>query len=312
MAIVHEQQQDSGGGVNPAYDRDATIAALADYFELIQKIALPADSVVYPPAGGWSWPADTSFSPPKSEEVIDLMRHLPYFRKPDEWDSVCMYEQCGVQGYSNFYGEGPHDIDPWVEYTTLPPHVLMIGKPEGRDGHHVFFDTERGTWTICDFTVGSAITTSLAVDLDDIENPVTRMLDISDDEEEWGAIEDGETGEAEEADKMGETDEDQENEDDEDNADDDDEDDSDEEVDPRLCQEHWKGYATYTTQDFFARLKGELLSYVIVPIPRGQMDFTRERRGEFRDIFRKHGWPGTDYRKEECIKEVGKFRNCEI
>lgn len=56
--------------------------------------------------------------------------------------------------YSTFDGPGPHNIDPDLMYTTLPSHVLMMGFAHGRDGHYIFFDTERATWTVCDFQVG--------------------------------------------------------------------------------------------------------------------------------------------------------------
>lgn len=168
MAIEHEEELHSGEEEyeeedGPTYDREEVIAAVRDYYEFLQRLCLPPDSIKYPPADGWQYDENTTFSPPKTEQVIDLMKHLPYLRGPSEWDGINMYEKAITQDYSQFTGETPHNIDPWLPYTTLPPHVLMIGQPSGRNGYHVFVDTERGTWTLCDFQVGPGRTTGLSV-----------------------------------------------------------------------------------------------------------------------------------------------------
>jgi hypothetical protein len=53
-------------------------------------------------------------------------------------------------------------LDPSLDLTMLPAHVLMIGETYGRDGHHLFLDTERGTVTVCNFQGGPTTFTDLA------------------------------------------------------------------------------------------------------------------------------------------------------
>ena len=82
------------------------------------------------------------------------MKHMPYLQRPIEWDSAHIYEKTEAVDYSTFLNSGPHDVDPDIMYTTVPSHVLMVGYTPGRNGHYIFVDTERGTFTICDFQVG--------------------------------------------------------------------------------------------------------------------------------------------------------------
>ncbi|KAH7122412.1 hypothetical protein B0J11DRAFT_615840 [Dendryphion nanum] len=258
MDSDHEGNVQSGhgeeGNDQPTYNRNEIITSLTDYYKFLGLLYLPSDSIKYPPEGGWQWPASTTFSPEKSEEVIELMRNLPYLQRPSAWDSINIYEKCQPEDYSQFFGEPPYNIDPTPWKTTLPAHVLMIGQPEGRDGHHIFLDTQRGTWTLSDFTVGPSEPTDLSVAVDDIENPVTR------------------------------TDE-----------------------DGRECTENWKEYATYTTPQFFTKLRNEFTELIAVPYPEGQVHFAHEEVGYFKDLFGRYGWPGEEYQKDECLEAVRRY-----
>lgn len=145
-----------------SYSRDAVVAAITDYYEFLVRMYLPDGSIMYPPSGGWPFPENITFSSPKSEAVIDLMRHLPYLSLPDDWDNTYIYEKCEAVDYTTLKGAGPHNIDPEPYETLLPPHVLMIGFTPGRNGHHIFIDTERGTATLCDFQKGGKGGTELS------------------------------------------------------------------------------------------------------------------------------------------------------
>ena len=146
----------------PAYSRGEVISAITNFYKLLTRLYLPDNSIKYPPSSGWSWPGNITFSPPKSAAVIDLMKHMPYLRRPTSWDSLQIYEKTEAVDYSSFDGAGPHDVNPDPSLTTLPSHALMVGYARGRNGHYIFVDTERGTFTICDFQVGPTEQTDLS------------------------------------------------------------------------------------------------------------------------------------------------------
>lgn len=91
------------------YSREATIAAVTDFYTFLTRMYMKESHVVYPPAGGW--PAILNADPAalqslgKSDEVLALLAHLPYIRHPIYGD-----------------GEGSGEVAPWqtiVDWTDL-------------------------------------------------------------------------------------------------------------------------------------------------------------------------------------------------
>ncbi|KAL5119440.1 hypothetical protein ACEQ8H_002710 [Pleosporales sp. CAS-2024a] len=83
-----------------AYDRDVVFNCIKRHYELLVKAAYfdPAQ-VRYPPDEGWNdeqLAADVLRAFGRSEEVIDLLRHLPYIKQldGDDRDEV-FYMQSG-------------------------------------------------------------------------------------------------------------------------------------------------------------------------------------------------------------------------
>jgi hypothetical protein len=148
----------------PGYDRSKTISVVSRLYETLQRMYLPADSLQYPSPGGWTWPDNIEFSRTKTDAVVDLMRHMPKLVKPQEWSSLQIFEATEAVDFSFTWArEGTTvELDPSLSLTTLPAHVLMIGQTHGRNGQHLFVDTERGTVTVCDFQVGPTTFTDLA------------------------------------------------------------------------------------------------------------------------------------------------------
>ncbi|KAL1599812.1 hypothetical protein SLS60_007617 [Paraconiothyrium brasiliense] len=170
----------------PGYDRDATIAAVTSYYEFLTRMYLPEDSIMYPPPEGWSIPERQTFSPPKDDTVLDLVRHLPYLEPPEDWEEIFIYEKCIAVNYTYLRGTGPHNIDPTPEETLLPSHVVMLGFTPGRNGHYIFIDTKRGTGTLCDFQKGGKGGTELSQNLDNVEGALTRTGDTGEElKEHW-------------------------------------------------------------------------------------------------------------------------------
>jgi hypothetical protein len=62
-----------------SYSRDAVVAAVRDYYSFLVDMYLPESLVLQAPDGGWpSITSDTWTDFDKSDEVIALLRHLPY------------------------------------------------------------------------------------------------------------------------------------------------------------------------------------------------------------------------------------------
>lgn len=70
-----------------AYDRDVVVRCIKRHYELLVKAAyLDSAEIRYPPNGGWSdeqLAVDILRVFGRSEEVIDLLRHLPYVKQLD-------------------------------------------------------------------------------------------------------------------------------------------------------------------------------------------------------------------------------------
>ncbi|KAL3294220.1 hypothetical protein RB213_012645 [Colletotrichum asianum] len=63
-----------------SYSHDAAVAAITSYYELIARLQRDETQLEYPPPGGWPQITRESFaSLGKTDAVIDLLRHIPYF-----------------------------------------------------------------------------------------------------------------------------------------------------------------------------------------------------------------------------------------
>lgn len=66
---------------NISYSREATIAALKDYFLFLTELYLDPEQVAFSPKEGWEEITITNMRPlGKTDEVIQLLRHLPYIK----------------------------------------------------------------------------------------------------------------------------------------------------------------------------------------------------------------------------------------
>ena len=70
------------------YSRDAAVAAVRSFYRFLNTLpALAPSAVKEPPPSGWpDIDASSHAQPDKNEDVIDLLRHLPYI---DETASGC-------------------------------------------------------------------------------------------------------------------------------------------------------------------------------------------------------------------------------
>ena len=68
--------------MEPVYSRDETVAAVRDYYAFLASMFMDPSYILEPPLGGWpSITSEAAKDLGKSDEVIDLLRHLPYVRR---------------------------------------------------------------------------------------------------------------------------------------------------------------------------------------------------------------------------------------
>lgn len=142
---------DSLGYVN--FSRNVCVDAMRSYYDFLTKFYLDEHEIIEPPEGGWPHiTPDTSKHLGKTDRVIDLLRHLPYMRRPIE---------TGCQGGPRCYfadwqwllqPDSPNraDVRRGSEFAHVPPSVvgLTFGN---RDTPISLLDTEHGIvyWEDC-------------------------------------------------------------------------------------------------------------------------------------------------------------------
>ncbi|KAF2127847.1 hypothetical protein P153DRAFT_294859 [Dothidotthia symphoricarpi CBS 119687] len=138
-----------------SYSRDATVAAIRDYYRFLVAMYLDESEVIEPPEGGWpSINSNTWENLDKTDTVISLLRHLPYIRDngavaidgaPDcnfaNWQALALDpDGKKVKTYT--------ELDP--DEGSVPPHV--VGLTEGGEISPFFLlDTKLGIvhWYEC-------------------------------------------------------------------------------------------------------------------------------------------------------------------
>lgn len=67
------------------YSRDAVVAAVQDYYAFLTKMYLKESAIIQPPQGGWpSITSDSLRDLGKTNDVVSLLRHLPYIGEPNQ------------------------------------------------------------------------------------------------------------------------------------------------------------------------------------------------------------------------------------
>ena len=145
-----------------AYSLDEVVKELTKFYEFLVSMYFPADALKYSPEGGWPGitPERLAFMN-KDEEVITLLKHIPYIRREDSLTPYYIYEHRVCSDYSGKFFEdfavryqSKRRFDP--PEMDKEPHVatLAVADPS-HSGHYMYFDTKTGTLRLDDFPVGS-------------------------------------------------------------------------------------------------------------------------------------------------------------
>lgn len=135
------------------YNREECIAAVRDYYHFLTKLYLDESDIEEPPEDGWpNVTADTMGGLGKTDEVVQLLRHLPYIRGDERvqggpWVEFANWrETAGEHGIvSDEEGESARVCSEPPEYVdNIPPQVISLTSNESELGGIFLFDTERG------------------------------------------------------------------------------------------------------------------------------------------------------------------------
>ncbi|EFQ33956.1 hypothetical protein CGRA01v4_12437 [Colletotrichum graminicola] len=144
-----------------SYSREECIAAIRDYYTFLTKMYLKEEDVLHSPEGGWpSITPETMAGLDKSDEVISLLRHLPYLRRRyDENDpqgaAYCCFANWQTDCYFVEHGQATNEEFKLVTegadiYEDVPPHVISLTSG-GLNCPSFLLDTELGIvyWRDC-------------------------------------------------------------------------------------------------------------------------------------------------------------------
>jgi hypothetical protein len=139
-----------------SYSRQATVAAIRDYYRFLVSMYLDESNVQEPPENGWpSIPLNGWKNFDKTDEVIALLRELPYLREhPDPYqihgapytvfgDWQCAPEDIDGQDLKEWSEPDPDEVD-------IPAHIVGLTAPSERSPA-ILLDTELGViyWYEC-------------------------------------------------------------------------------------------------------------------------------------------------------------------
>ncbi|KAF2456016.1 hypothetical protein BDY21DRAFT_347703 [Lineolata rhizophorae] len=152
------------------YSQDVTVRAISSYYNFLSTILfdLQPEEIDWPPPSGWPQITEEDGAYlNKNKTVIELLRHLPYFRQPQGdpfvWmqDTPVLCYQQGV-GYADDH-ERTLFVDPYE--SEVPPHVVSLAHGLV-DAYYVMLDTERGViyWDGCREMPGTELTSTEVVE----------------------------------------------------------------------------------------------------------------------------------------------------
>ncbi|KAI0109050.1 hypothetical protein GGR51DRAFT_514145 [Nemania sp. FL0031] len=121
------------------------LAAIHEFYSAIIRLPyFDVDALVPAPPGGWSGVnADELRKRGKTEEVIQLLRHLPYLRNPSEHRKWMLSPDTFAISYcdGDMYGSLMDELQP------TPAHCIWLTAHDSRDGIDLLLDTHTGSIT---------------------------------------------------------------------------------------------------------------------------------------------------------------------
>ncbi|CAD0107401.1 unnamed protein product, partial [Aureobasidium uvarum] len=128
-----------------SYSRPETIAAITDFYTFYIKLPyLDPGALVFAPTSGWTTIDTTELKARgKTDEVIDLLRHLPYLSHPSTRGGWTIDQGCSHIQYHK--GVCYNNTSSAIKH--LPSHVIPIAEATDREGMYLILDTFTGNIT---------------------------------------------------------------------------------------------------------------------------------------------------------------------
>ncbi|KAK4508480.1 hypothetical protein PRZ48_002219 [Zasmidium cellare] len=252
------------------YSRQVCIDAVRDYYKFLIQVHLPEDCIDEPPEGGWPHITPENTPLGKTDEVVALLRHMPYLR----YDHGAQFvEGAPLTTLVDWHyrlqvsmrtprGEG--EIDEGLRLVTegllfleapssIPAHVMGLATG-GRDCERFLLDTHLGIiyWLDCPSQVAGHAPWEAYP-----EGVLDSAWDYAETEEE--AL--------------------------------------------------WRDCPAWSVPDFFEMLKDQFRKVNIFPTGTGEVrdvwSLKAEKVDKIPETFREHGWPDLEkYRKQECLDAI--------
>ncbi|XPS91876.1 hypothetical protein M3J09_001285 [Ascochyta lentis] len=321
------------------YSRDECIVAVSDFYDFVGKMFMDVQSsIIYPPSDGWpNMTPEVMGCLGKNEEVISLLRHLPYLEdKPYSERPDCLPNECRPLGWKTTVDnlkDGEEDNEGVLFQTEgqvhrfgdrIPKHCvgLMDVVTESGDGiqNVMLLDVENGLvyWMDCPKHVLEACepkpSSSVSPLVGEAEAEKGDKADVTgrgDEDESDDKVSDNETETGETETPPTSNDDNDENEEEESEKDEEEE----ESVSSDYCGVKWG--PCWPVRDFFAMLKNHFVKLNWIPYsPRAIIDIWTDETSSglvipeglpqlLQSVYRKHGWPDLEvYKKEECLAEL--------
>jgi hypothetical protein len=139
-----------------SYSREATIAAVRAYYQFLTKLYLSESSIIEPPEGGWPQITKESIGYiGKTDEVLELLRHLPYIRFDGEYETPQVAPGTRCVDWPNLAKEhyalaAMRRITDGDEWEHVPSHIVGLTM-EARSSFSFNLDTKLGViyWIKC-------------------------------------------------------------------------------------------------------------------------------------------------------------------
>lgn len=132
--------------------RDQIVAPFRDYYELLQRLKFPADSVKYPPPSGWpNFTAEACAGFDKTPFAIDVLRHMPYIEEgyigegEEQSNTTNLDYKCNAVDYSLFTPDdfAANDAEAFWAAKKWQGARVDVSKSERISGvHHVVTITD--------------------------------------------------------------------------------------------------------------------------------------------------------------------------
>lgn len=153
-AEEHENKHIASANVGSSCTRSKTIDAILDFYRFLTDIPyIPPEKLMIPSGtGGWGDRANAEelAKRGKTDEVIDLLRHLPYLDQE-------LYGQHWTLAYNTLHinyanGELYGDyLEKDRAILPLPGHIIWLSQGFERAGYYLLLNTQ--TWDIIEYTL---------------------------------------------------------------------------------------------------------------------------------------------------------------